>query len=328
MAHLRYQRLCPLHPRLHLYLPRTLLDRHATHPPELTNQKGTAMNTAPNTGLTDIELYLRERTPSPAYTLVERILDYWAGRADSRHLSTTQAEPPTDEVIRTVLLTPWAVARRNEYRASKDLETITHNRIVDPLRTEKAALQARIPRLKEAIGIAQEEAAAAEEAAQESAAAPPAPAVPRGPGEQQADPVALAARRKREKDILDATAKAGAAAAASAAGAAAKTYNDALERLAVLGERLVLAESVLEDRVAECRRHTNRRINVYARAITRRHPDAPVIAELTEHLDLDQDAARPGTSVAGGPPVWAPEQWEGRPSRLSIVDPDPGPEPV
>ena len=280
------------------------------------------MNTTPNTGLTDIELYLRERTPSPAYTPGERILDYWAGRTDSRHLSTTQAQP-TDEVIRTVLLTPWAVARRNEYRASKDLETITHNRIVDPLRTEKVALQARIPRLKEAIGIAQEEAAAAEEAARESAAAPPAPAVPRGPGEQQADPVALAARRRREKESLDATARAAATAAASAAGAAAKTYNDALERLAVVGERLVLAQSVLEDRVAECRRYTNRRINVYARAITRRHPDAPVIAELTEHLDLDQNAARPGTSLAGRPTAWAPEQLQqGRPSRLSIVDPD------
>ncbi|NWL10269.1 hypothetical protein DM793_04040 [Paenarthrobacter nitroguajacolicus] len=282
------------------------------------------MNTAPTPGPTDIELYLRETASPTEYTLRERLVDYWAGRADRRYLSTNQAKPRTDdEVIETVPLTPWAVARRNEYRASKDLETITHNRIVDPLRTEKATLQARIPRLKEAVGIAQEEAGTAEEAAREIAAAPAAEAVPRGPGEQQVDQAGLARRRGREKEARDAAAAAAAQAAAAAAQASAAAHAAAIERLAVIGERLTLAQSVLDDRVAECRRYTSRRINVYARAITRRHPDAPVIAELTEHLDLDQDAPRPNGSQTGGSPVRGSQPWQGRPSWLSVVDPEP-----
>ncbi|KQR80363.1 hypothetical protein ASF98_18895 [Arthrobacter sp. Leaf337] len=281
------------------------------------------MNTTPNTGPTDIELYLRETATPTEYTLRERLVDYWAGRADRRHLSTAQAKPRTDEVIETVLLTPWAVACRNEYRASKDLETITHNRIVDPLRTEKATLQARLSHLKEAVGTAQEDADSAAEAARESAATPPAPAVPRGPGEQHADPAALAARRRREKQASDAAASAAAQAAVVAARAAAGAHAAALERLAVIGERLTLAQSVLEDRVAECRRHTSRRINIYARAITRRHPDAPVIAELTEHLDLDQDAPRSAGSHTGVAPERGSQHWQGRPTWLSVVDPEP-----
>ncbi|MGX5717980.1 hypothetical protein [Arthrobacter sp. MAHUQ-56] len=291
------------------------------------------MNTTPTNGPTDIELYLRDSAAPAPYTVRERVIDYCAGWADRGHLSTAQAQPRTDDVAEAVLLTPWAVARRNEYRASKDLETITHNRIVDPLRTEKATLQARIPRLKEAIGIAQEKADNAEEAARESAAAPPAAAVPRGPGEQHADPVALASRRQREKDTRDAAAHAAAAAAAGASRAARAAHDDAVERLAEIGERLILAEAVLKDRIAECHRHTSRRINVYARAITRRHPDAPVIAELTEHLDLDQGAARPtgsqaGSAHAGGAPAPGSQHGQGRPSWLSVVDPDPGPETV
>jgi hypothetical protein len=281
------------------------------------------MNTTPTTGPTDIELYLRETAVPTEYTLRERLVDYWAGRADRRHLSTNQAQPRTDEIYETVLLTPWAVARRNEYRASKDLETITHNRIVDPLRTEKATLQARITRLKEAIGTAQEDADSAKEDARESAATPPAPAVPRGPGEQHVDQAGLVRRRGREKEVRDAASAAAARAAAAAALAAAGAHAAAVERLAVISERLALAQSVLEDRVAECRRHTSRRINVYARAITRRHPDAPVIAELTEHLDLDQDAPRPNGSQTGGSPVRGSHPWQGRPSRLSVVDPAP-----
>lgn len=291
------------------------------------------MNTTPTNGPTDIELYLRETaTPTP-YTLRERLIDYCAGWADRGHLSTVQAQRHTDGIAEDVLLTPWAVARRNEYRASKDLETITHNRIVDPLRTEKATLQARIPRLKEAISIAQEKADNAQEAARESVAAPPAAAVPRGPGEQHADPLALAARRQREKDTRDAAAAAAAAAAAGASQAARAAHDNAVERLAEIGERLILAEAVLKDRVAECHRHTSRRINVYARAITRRHPDAPVIAELTEHLDLEQSATRPTGSHAGGPQTGGAmtpgsQHGQGRPPWLSIVDPEPGPEPV
>lgn len=288
------------------------------------------MNTTPANGPTDIELYLRDTAVPTPYTLRERLIDYCAGWADRRHLSTAQAQPRTDDIAEAVLLTPWAVARRNEYRASKDLETITHNRIVDPLRTEKATLQARIPRLKEAIGVAQEKANAAEEAARESAAVPPAAAVPRGPGEQHADPIALAARRQREKDVRDAAATTAAHAAAAASQAARAAHDNTVERLAEIDERLVLAQAVLDGRVAECHRHTSRRINVYARAITRRHPDAPVIAELTEHLNLDQDAARPSQLQAGGAPEPGPQSGpgQGRPSWLSIVDLEPGPEPV
>ncbi|WP_461186542.1 hypothetical protein [Arthrobacter sp. Z4-13] len=288
------------------------------------------MNTTPANGPTDIELYLRDTAAPTPYTLRECLIDYCAGGADRRHLSTAQAQPRTDDIAEAVLLTPWAVARRNEYRASKDLETITHNRIVDPLRTEKATLQARVPLLKEAIGVAQEKAEAAEDAARESAAVPPAAAVPRGPGEQHADPIALAARRQREKDARDAAAATTAHAAAAASQAARTAHDNAVERLAAIDERLVLAQAVLDGRVAECHRHISRRINVYARAITRRHPDAPVIAELTEHLNLDQDAARRSQLQAGGAPEPGPQSrpGQGRPSWLSIVDPEPGPEPV
>jgi hypothetical protein len=285
------------------------------------------MKTNPHVGPTDIELYLRNTAAPTSYTFSERILDYWAGRSDSRYLSTAQAQRPADEVIGTVLLTPWAVARRNEYRASKDLETITHNRIVDPLRTEKATLQARLPRLMEAVGSAQEEAAAAGKAARESAGVPPAAAVPRGPGEQMADPAALVARRAREKQARDAAAAAAAQEAVGRSRVATAEHAAAVERLAEIEERLVLAQSVLQDRVAECRRHISRRINVYARAITRRHPDAPVIGELTEHLDLDQDAVRSGIPRAGEPAARPTEQGQGRPC-LSVVDPDPGLKPV
>ena len=285
------------------------------------------MKTTPATGPTDIELYLRNTAAPTTYTVSERVLDYCAGRSDSRYLSTAQAQKPGDEATGTVLLTPWAVARRNEYRASKDLETITHNRIVDPLRTEKATLQARIPRLMAAVGIAREEAVTAGEAARESAAVPPAAAVPRGPGEQAADPAALIARRGREKQARDAAAAAAAQEAAARSRAAATEHATAIERLAELEERLVLAQLVLQDRVAECRRHISRRINVYARAITRRHPDASVIGELTEHLDLDQDAVRPSAPRAGEPAARSAEQGQGRPW-LSVVDPDPGLKPV
>ncbi|WP_142060002.1 hypothetical protein [Pseudarthrobacter sp. B4EP4b] len=291
------------------------------------------MNTTPTNGPTDIELYLRDTAVPTPYTLRERLIDYCAGWADRRHLSTAQAQPRTNDIAEAVLLTPWAVARRNEYRASKDLETITHNRIVDPLCTEKAILQARIPLLKEAIGVAQGKADAAAHAARESAAVPPAAAVPRGPGEQHADPIALAARRQREKDARDAATAASAQAAAAASQTARTAHDNALERLAQIGERLVLAQAVLDDRVAECRRYISRRINVYARAITRQHPDAPVIAELTEHLNLDKDAARPtesktGGAQSGGTTVPGSQHGQGRPAWLSVVDPEPGAEPV
>ena len=157
------------------------------------------MNTTPTPGPTDIELYLRETAVPTEYTLRERLVDYWAGRADRRHLSTNQVQPRTDEVIETVLLTPWAVARRNEYRASKDWETITHNRIVDPLRTEKATLQVRLSRLKEAVGIAREEADTAGEAARESAADRSRSGRPSRTRRTARRPAALAARRGREK---------------------------------------------------------------------------------------------------------------------------------
>ena len=259
------------------------------------------MNTTPATGPTDIELYLRATAVPTAYPLRHRLRDYWAGRADSPHLSTAQKEARADEVAENVLLTAWAVARRNEYRASTDLETITHNRIVDPLRIEKAALQARVNRLEDA-------AKDAHQAATDSAAAPAEDSVPKGPGEQCLGPAALASRRRREKQARDAAASASATAATAA-------HDAAIERVAVIDERLRQAQGVLSGRVAECRRHTSRRINVYARAIMRRHPDAPVIPALTEHLDLDNDAPRPQSA----PQIAAPSG----PARLSIVTPEP-----
>ncbi|MDD0858244.1 hypothetical protein NHF46_11655 [Arthrobacter alpinus] len=116
------------------------------------------MNTTPATGLTDIELYLRATAVPTEYPLRLRIVDYWAGRADSTHLSTHQRETASEDITEDVLLTPWTVTHRNGYRASKELETITHNRIVDPLQIEKAALQARIPLLENAANKAAETA--------------------------------------------------------------------------------------------------------------------------------------------------------------------------
>lgn len=257
------------------------------------------MNTNPATGITDIELYLRATAVPTEYPLRLRIMDYWAGRADSTHLSTHQREASSEDVTEDVLLTPWAVTHRNGYRASKDLETITHNRIVDPLQIEKAALLARIPLLEKASNKAAETAKNDSQAEAE-------PPEPKGPGEQFLDPVALAKRRSSEKASRDATSSASAMAANS-------TYEAAIERMAVIDARLLLAQEVLDGRVAECRRHTSRRINVYARAITRRHPDAPVISALTEHLDLDQETPR-AQSAHHSP------QHE-HPARLSIVTP-------
>lgn len=251
------------------------------------------MKTNSAAGPTNIELYLRDVPAPEEYPLKDRIKDRWAGWADAKHLSTPQKDPNTEQISERILLTPWAVARRYEYHAAKEEEIVTHNGIVDPLRVEKTALQARIPRLKEA-------SAEARKIADDTNAAAPADAAPRGPGEQYLEQGALISRRQGEKK----TRVAGTSAAAKAALVA---FEAALERLDVILDRLEQADAVLESRIARCRWITSRRITMYARSITRRHPDAPVVPALTEHLDLDENSPhRPGLT--------------GSPNRLSIVN--------
>lgn len=225
-------------------------------------------------GPTTIEFYLREIIPPTPYTPWQQLKDTVAGWWDGGRLSQSQRRMD-DERSHPLLLTPWARARQLEFLESARAECILHNGIVDPYRIEMAALKASKGRLNEA-------ADKADEHHRTTVAQPAAKAVPAGPGEYALTASGLAAHREREKRSRDADAGARQRAAQQAVAAAE-------ERIAVVEEKIAMAADVLADRIAGCRRHTSRRIAVYARGITRRHPDAPIIRALTQDLALDEE---------------------------------------
>ncbi len=239
-------------------------------------------------GPTTIEFYLREVIPPTLYSPWQQLKDTVAGWWDGGRLSQPQ-RGMEDETSHHLLLTPWARARQLEFLESARAECILHNGIVDPYRIELAALKASTRRLIE-------EADKAGEHHRTTIAQPAGKAVPAGPGEYALTAAGLAAHREKEKRSRDAEAAARQRAAGEAVAAAA-------ERIAVVEEKIAMAADVLADRIAGCRRHTSRRIAVYARGITRRHPDAPIIRALTQDLALDEEHTgqrKPGVDMTEG----------------------------
>lgn len=254
------------------------------------------MDASKATGPTDLELYIRETIPPAPYPFLRRLGDAWAGHRDGLRLSSAHSGKDPEAPVH---LSPWARERQHEYKETCENEENLLNRIIDPARTERAALAAALPRLQQAIEAAAAAAEAAREAFEKQAAASPEPASPLGPGEAKADPLALAARRRREKQGADASAAGRAAAAAAAHRAAEEAYRGAVERIAVIDDRLAQAREACDHKIAESLRYTARRVSVYARAVASRNPDAPLVTALTAHLDLDAEHPR-GPGPSGG----------------------------
>lgn len=253
------------------------------------------MNASKTPGPTDLELYIREPIQPAPYPFFRRKADEWAGRRDSLRLSSAHSGKDPEA---SVHLSPWARGRQHEYKESCENEENFLNRITDPIRVERAALAAALPRLQQACERAAEAATVAAQTASDQTAAPPEAAAPAGPGELMADQLALAARRRGEKRAADAAASGRAVAAEDAHRAAEDAYRGAVEKMAVIDERLERAREACDHKIAESRRYTARRIAAYARAVAARHPDAPLVTALTAHLDLDTE--HPHGAVPGG----------------------------
>lgn len=242
--------------------------------PAVLTESDCKMTPNPGHGPTSIEFYVREFIPPTPYTSCQRFKDGLAGWWDGRHLSQPQLRYDSAEE-QDLILPPWARARQLEYLESAQAETILHNGIVDPYRLEVAKLKASVERLRTDTDKAKARR-------EEVAAQPVGNSVPSGPGEIAVSAAGLASRRAREKRIREAEAAAQQSATEDASASAAA-------RLAELEEKISLAADVLKDRIEACRRHTSRRIAVYARGISRRHPNAPVISALTQELAIEAE---------------------------------------
>lgn len=232
------------------------------------------MSSNPTQKPTNIEFYLREIIPPTPYPAWQRLKDAIAGWWDGGRLSQPQLRYESADQ-QDLILPPWARARQLEYLESSRAEAILHNGIVDPYRIEVATLKASAERLRTNADTAKARSL-------ETAAQPVGDAVPSGPGEIAVSAAGLASRRAREKRVREAEAAARQSTAEEAAAAAAT-------RLAELEEKITMAGDVLKERIAACHRHTSRRVSVYARGISRRHPDAPVIRALTQELAMEAE---------------------------------------
>lgn len=246
-------------------------------------------NRTPPTGPTGIDFIVRQKD----YPWTQKFIDHWAGLRDGARLASHQQhrKPPTGPDQETATprpqtLTPWANARLHELTREEEYEELIGATIADPITVELALVQASIP-------TADADAATAKTEHSRTSTDGPAPNTPTAAGEAHDPPEIRAARRADEHTA--------ALAAANARAAAADAKTRGLRaRVAELQEQLDVIRHTVDHRHADAEAHTRTRLDTYARGIARRHPDAPVIAELTEHLTLPP---RPKPRIPLRPPT-------------------------
>ncbi|MEX5296849.1 hypothetical protein QYM41_16350 [Kocuria sp. CPCC 205268] len=243
------------------------------------------------TRLSRAELYTDPPLRGTVYPWWLRLVDGWAGRRDSKCLSTIQQTPPRVPATEVeageppvlnaspVPVTPWAEARIRGFRQVADKEALRLEAALDPLKVELTQLRAAVELHRDTVARARE----AEEALRKAG---PEEAVASGPGERYASPDVLSARRGREF-----TARL--AAATSVTAAAQRAVEEAQLAVARVEERIQRAEAASQLICRETWELTRGRLSVYGRAVARRHPDAPVVPALTVEFDLDPVTGRP-----------------------------------
>lgn len=230
------------------------------------------------TGPTGVEFTVRPPELPTKYPQVQRFIDAWIGRRDASRLTTAQRGPHSGTADHQGLttdppVTPWVIERTSEFIAVKRKEAIIWTQIIDGLRVELAQLEEAQSSLAQDVETSQHNA-------ETVSAQTPDTAAPRGPGEAMAPEEDLIGRRSREH-------LARVAAQQSLAQAAKSSQGESRKRIAEINERLILAEMSWVDRVAEYEMYVRRRIAVYARGLSRKSPNAPVLASLTYRLDLN-----------------------------------------
>lgn len=243
------------------------------------------------TRLSRAELYTDPPLKGTVYPWWLRLADGWAGRRDSKCLSTIQQGPSRTRVTDAesggypvvesspVPVTSWAEARIRGFRQVADKEALRLEAALDPLKVELTQLRA-------AMELHRDTAARARETEEALRKVGPEEAVASGPGERYASQDVLVARRGREF-----TARL--AAVTSATAAAQRAVEEAQLRAARVEERIQRAEAASQLICREAWELTRGRLSVYGRAVARRHPDAPVVPALTVEFDLDPATGRP-----------------------------------
>ncbi|KHL00274.1 hypothetical protein [Sinomonas humi] len=245
-----------------------------------------------------IDFYLRTPENPTPYTLCDRISDTLAGRRDARHLSTGQlAERSPGDPLPD--LTPWAralIARSAQVRAKEEnvLEAV-----IDPARREQTRLAHAAAAADTAAAEAEASAAEAEADHAAAHAAGPTSSEPVSAAEAYDSEEVRAGRRARDHRALLAGHRARADRHRAQAAEARRQAHSARTRCADLATKIEGAGNALDRRLDEHTQHTRRRLNTYARAIARRHPDAAIIPALAAALE---PAPRP---IAGSPALHA-----------------------
>lgn len=242
------------------------------------------MKDSTRNALDGIDFYLRSPEPPTRYSRFQMMLDAWAGRRD--RLSAAQAAKNIpDEPLPE--LTPWAHDTLALAAQVEAKERTVHEGSIDPARRE-------ITRLTHVAATARAAAAHATMAADQTEEAGPDSPEPVSAAEAfDSEPVRIGRRATAHNARLAGHRSRAVAATDDAAAAAAD--------LALLETRIQGADKALAHRLSEHGHYTRRRLAVYARALTRRHPDAAIISALTTALaGLARTAPEPGR---GGPPV-------------------------
>lgn len=291
MEHVRDPTVYGLYTRMALLGPWPVLDRDAPQHPNsgfptyntCTNtNEGSVMNTTASTpdltGPTGVEFTVRPPELPTKYPWTQRFIDAWMGRRDASRLTTAQRGPRPgagdhQDLTADPPVTPWAIERTSEFIAVKRKEAIIWTQIIDDLRVELVQLESALSALAQDAETSQRDAVTV-------AAQSPDSAAPRGPGEALARAEDLIGRRSREH-------LARIAAQQSLAMAAKSSQEGSRKRIAAINERLTLAEKSWANRVDEYEMFVRRRIAVYARGLSRKNPNAPVLASLTYRLDLN-----------------------------------------
>jgi hypothetical protein len=233
--------------------------------------------------LEGIDFYLRNPEPPTRDTLFQRLADAWAGRRD--RLSAAQTAKSTPDVPLPEL-TPWAHDTLALAAQVEAKERTVHEGSIDPARRE-------ITRLAHTAATARTAAATATTAAEQAEEKGPDSPEPVSAAEAYDSEAVRIGRRANAHNTRLASHHARATAANDTAATAAAD-------LALLETRIEGADKALAHRLSEHAHYTRRRLAVYARAITRRHPDAAIITALT--TALAGPAHTTATDPGGQPP--------------------------
>lgn len=223
------------------------------------------MKDGPRTELSAIEFYLREPERSTRYTRRRRLYDAWIGHQDSFRLSSAQKEETGDPG--SIPLTSWTHEMLRHVEDITLAEQLVCDTAVDLALRELAILPLRVAHSEDTLNQARDAEAESLDKGPDSSA-------PVGAAEaHDEESIRIKRRNGHHQKLLAAhRARAGVAEAEAAA---------ARFRIQELEKQIQLANAACEKRIARYRAMAARRLMVYARAISRRHPEAGILQTLS-----------------------------------------------